>query len=66
MKTLSCANGSGNMLPGTPKIVINLKAVEYIDSGGLGVLVGLFVSARNCGGELNLKSEEGMLSWWPW
>jgi anti-anti-sigma factor len=31
----------GNMLPGTPKIVINLKAVEYIDSGGPGVLVGL-------------------------
>ena len=46
----------GNMLPGTPKIVINLKAVEYIDSGGLGVLVGLFVSARNRGGELKLVS----------
>jgi hypothetical protein len=44
------------MLPGTPKIVINLKAVEYIDSGGLGVLVGLFVSARNRGGELKLVS----------
>ena len=47
----------GNMLPGTPKIVINLKAVEYIDSGGLGVLVGLFVSARNRGGELVLKGK---------
>ncbi len=46
----------GNMLPGTPKIVVNLKAVDYIDSGGLGILVGLLVSARNRGGELKLVS----------
>jgi anti-sigma B factor antagonist len=46
----------GSMLPGTPKIVVNLKAVEYIDSAGLGILVGLFVSARNRGGELKLVS----------
>lgn len=46
----------GSMLPGTPKIVVNLKAVDYIDSAGLGVLVGLFVSARNRGGDLKLVS----------
>jgi anti-sigma B factor antagonist len=46
----------GNMLPGTPKIVVNLSGVDYIDSGGLGVLVGLLVSARNRGGELKLVS----------
>ena len=46
----------GNMLQGTPKIVVNLKGVDYIDSGGLGMLVGLFVSARNRGGELKLVS----------
>jgi anti-sigma B factor antagonist len=45
-----------NMLPGTPKIVMNLKGVEYIDSGGLGILVGLLVSARKRGGELKLAS----------
>ena len=45
-----------SMLPGTPKIVVNRKAVDYIDSAGLGVLVGLFVSARNRGGELKLVS----------
>ena len=45
-----------NMLPGTPKIVVNLKGVDYIDSGGLGILVGLLVSARNRGGELKLVS----------
>jgi anti-sigma B factor antagonist len=45
-----------NMLPGTSKIVLNLKEVDYIDSGGLGMLVGLLVSARNRGGELKLAS----------
>ncbi len=46
----------GNMLPATPKIVVNLSGVDYIDSGGLGILVGLLVSARNRGGELKLVS----------
>jgi anti-sigma B factor antagonist len=44
------------MLSGTPKIVVNLHGVDYIDSGGLGMLVGLLVSARNRGGELKLVS----------
>jgi anti-sigma B factor antagonist len=46
----------GSVLPGTAKVVVNLKGVDYIDSGGLGILVGLFVSARNRGGELKLVS----------
>ena len=45
-----------DMLPGTPKIVVNLEGVDYIDSGGLGMLVGLLLSARNRGGELKLVS----------
>ena len=45
-----------NMFSGTPKIVVNLDGVDYIDSGGLGILVGLLVSARNRGGELKLVS----------
>jgi anti-anti-sigma factor len=44
----------GNMLIGTPRIVVNLEKVDHIDSGGLGILVGLFISARNRGGELKL------------
>ena len=32
-----------DMLSGTPRIVVNLKGVEYIDSGGLGMLVGLLI-----------------------
>jgi len=46
----------GSMLPGTPKIVLKLKEVDYIDSGGLGMLVGLLVSARNRAGDLKLAS----------
>ena len=38
-----------SMLPGTPKIVVNLEGVDHIDSEGLGMLVGLLVSARNRG-----------------
>jgi anti-sigma B factor antagonist len=45
-----------SMFAGTPKIVVNLQGAEYIDSGGLGILVGLLVSARNRGGELKLVS----------
>jgi anti-anti-sigma factor len=45
-----------NMLPGASKIVLNLKEVDYIDSEGLGMLVGLLVSARNRAGELKLAS----------
>ncbi len=40
----------------TPKIVIDLSSVEYIDSGGLGILVGLHVSAKHRGGDLKLVS----------
>ena len=46
----------GSLLSGTPKILVNLGAVEHIDSGGIGTLVGLFVSARNRGGDLKLVS----------
>ncbi len=42
----------GSLLPGTRKIVVSLTGVEHIDSAGLGVLVGLLVSARNRGGDL--------------
>jgi anti-sigma B factor antagonist len=44
----------GDMLSGSPRIVVNLDGVQYLDSGGLGILVGLSVSARNRGGELKL------------
>jgi anti-sigma B factor antagonist len=38
------------------QIVIDLSGVSYIDSGGLGTLVGLYTSARNQGGEIKLAN----------
>ena len=42
------------MLRGHRRILLNLEGVTYIDSGGLGALVGLFTSARAVGGEIKL------------
>src|SRR5512143_3540976 len=38
------------------QIVINLAEVNYIDSGGLGTLVGLYTSARSAGGVIKLAN----------
>lgn len=39
---------------GKKKIILNLKDVDYIDSSGVGELVGAFTTVRNTGGELKL------------
>jgi anti-sigma B factor antagonist len=39
---------------GHKQVLLNLARVDYIDSMGLGSLVGAFVSARKQGGELKL------------
>ena len=41
---------------GKKQIVLNLAGVTYIDSGGLGTLVGLYTTARNAGGSIKLAS----------
>ena len=38
------------------RIVLNLGEVSYIDSGGLGTLVGLRTSAQNAGGTIKLTN----------
>jgi len=38
------------------KIILNLADVDYIDSSGVGELVGCFTAVRNAGGELKLLS----------
>jgi anti-sigma B factor antagonist len=43
-------------LTGTSKIVIDLCSVDYIDSGGLGILVALQTAAKNRGGDIKLVS----------
>ncbi len=45
-----------DLLKTSKDIVINLAEVNYIDSGGLGTLVGLYTSARNAGGHIKLAN----------
>src|SRR5271157_639012 len=42
------------LLSESPKVVLNLRDVSYVDSGGLGTLVSLYTTARNAGGALKL------------
>jgi anti-sigma B factor antagonist len=44
------------LLSNSPKVVLNLREVNYIDSGGLGTLVSLYTTARNAGGAVKLTS----------
>lgn len=44
------------LLAQSPQVVMNLREVNYIDSGGLGTLVSLFTTARNAGGAVKLAS----------
>jgi len=39
---------------GKKKIILNLAGVDYIDSSGVGELVGAYTTVRNAGGELKL------------
>ncbi len=39
---------------GQKKIILNLAEVDYIDSSGVGELVGSFTTVRNAAGELKL------------
>jgi anti-sigma B factor antagonist len=42
------------LLPDNRRLVLNLSEVAYVDSGGLGTLVGLFLSARSAGAVMKL------------
>jgi anti-sigma B factor antagonist len=43
-----------SMLASTRQIILNLSGVTYIDSGGLGTLVGVYSSARSGGADIKL------------
>jgi anti-sigma B factor antagonist len=45
-----------SLLTKNKKLVLNLGGVSYIDSGGLGVLVSLYTSARASGGNIKLAN----------
>jgi anti-sigma B factor antagonist len=42
------------LLNSSKKILLNLSSVTYIDSGGLGSLVGVYSSARSGGADIKL------------
>ena len=42
------------LLSSTRQVVLNLTDVNYIDSGGLGTLVGVYSSARAAGADIKL------------
>jgi anti-sigma B factor antagonist len=43
-----------SVLKSSRQIVLNLSGVTYIDSGGLGTLVGSYSSARSAGADIKL------------
>ena len=45
-----------NALLENPNIVLNLEEVNYIDSGGLGILVSLYTTAHKAGGAVKLAN----------
>ncbi len=42
------------VLASTRQVILNLSGVTYIDSGGLGTLVGVYSSARASGADIKL------------
>ena len=42
------------LLPGFKRIVLDLTEVSYMDSSGLGSIIGLYVSVKTAGGKLEV------------
>ena len=53
-ESASLRNTVKKLLAGSPRVVLNLHEVNYIDSGGLGTLVSLYTTARSAGGAVKL------------
>ena len=43
-----------SLLPGTKRIILDLTHVGYMDSSGLGSIIGLYVSVKSAGGQLEV------------
>jgi anti-sigma B factor antagonist len=60
--TMSIRNTVKDVLQGgAKKILLNLAGISYIDSAGVGELVGTFVTTGNSGGKLKLMGLTGKL-----
>lgn len=49
----------GRLESGTPKMVIDLGGVRYLDSSGVGALIRLLQKARTLGGEIRVANLTG-------
>ncbi|WP_320777966.1 STAS domain-containing protein [Streptomyces sp. CRN 30] len=47
---------------GTPRLIFDLAQVDYFDSTGLSVLIGIWHAAQEAGGSLTLAAVPGRLS----
>lgn len=47
------------MQAGDRKVLLNLKDVSYMDSAGLGELVGSYATVSNLGGQIKLLNTQG-------
>jgi anti-sigma B factor antagonist len=60
--TMSIRNTVKEVLQGgAKKILLNLSGITYLDSAGVGELVGAYVTAGNNGGKLKLLGLTGKL-----
>ena len=48
--------GINQLLPQCHKIIVDLGQVDYIDSNGLSVLVGMYSAARTKGAEIRYRN----------
>jgi anti-sigma B factor antagonist len=55
-ESASLRNKVKELLAQSPNVVLNLREVNFIDSGGLGTLVALYTTARSAGGAVKLAS----------
>ncbi len=53
-ETTELSRSVRSLLESSPRVVLDLGAVQTLDSGGLGTLLGLVASARRSGGDLKL------------
>jgi len=52
----------GLLASGHKDVLVNLREVTYIDSAGLGELVGSYASVTNAGGRIKLLNPQGRVS----
>ena len=52
---------AGLLDKGTRHLVVNVAEVSYVDSAGLGALVGAFLSAKSLGGTVRLLAPSSRL-----